>query len=87
MECNVDNDLLKRLDKAVVRTKEITTIVGKLQSAFYTNDESAIEDYLELARTYSIYAIEELDSTIQEIFEVIGQSADKSNVIQLSDYQ
>ena len=87
MECNVDNDLLKRLDKAVVRTKEITTIVGKLQSAFYTNDESAIEDYLELARTYSIYAIEELDSTIQEIVEVIGQSADKSNVIQLSDYQ
>jgi len=83
----VDNDLLKRLDKAVVRTKEITTIVGKLQSAFYTNDESAIEDYLELARTYSIYAIEELDSTIQEIVEVIGQSADKSNVIQLSDYQ
>ena len=87
MECNVDNDLLKRLDKAVVRTKEITTIVGKLQSAFYTNDESAIEDYLELARTYSIYAIEELDSTIHEIVEVIGQSADKSNVIQLSDYQ
>ena len=87
MECNVDTDLLKRLDKAVDRSKEITTIVGKLQSAFYTNDESAIEDYLELARTYSIYAIEELDSTIQEIVEVIGQSADKSNVIQLSDYQ
>ena len=87
MECNVDTDLLKRLDKAVDRSKEITTIVGKLQSAFYTNDESAIEDYLELARTYSIYAIEELDSTIHEIVEVIGQSADKSNVIQLSDYQ
>ena len=87
MECNMDIDLLKRLDKAVDRSREITTIVGKLQSAFYTNDESAIEDYLELARTYSIYAIEELDSTIQEIFEVIGQSADKSNVIQLSDYQ
>ena len=87
MECNMDNDLLKRLDKAVDRSREITTIVGKLQSAFYTNDESAIEDYLELARTYSIYAIEELDSTIQEIVEVIGQSADKSNVIQLSDYQ
>ena len=83
----MDNDLLKRLDKAVDRSREITTIVGKLQSAFYTNDESAIEDYLELARTYSIYAIEELDSTIQEIVEVIGQSADKSNVIQLSDYQ
>ena len=87
MECNVDTDLLKRLDKAVDRSKEITTIVGKLQSAFYTNDESAIEDYLELARTYSIYAIEELDSTIQEIVEVIGQSADKTNVVQLSDYQ
>ena len=87
MECNVDTDLLKRLDKAVDRSKEITTIVGKLQSAFYSNDESAIEDYLELARTYSIYAIEELDSTIHEIVEVIGQSVDKSNVIQLSDYQ
>ena len=87
MECNVDTDLLKRLDKAVDRSKEITTIVGKLQSAFYTNDEQSIEDYLELLRTYSIYAIEELDSTIQEIVEVIGQSADKSNVIQLSDYQ
>ena len=87
MECNMDIDLLKRLDKAVDRSREITTIVGKLQSAFYTNDESAIEDYLELARTYSIYAIEELDSTIQEIVEVIGQSADESNVIQLSDYQ
>ena len=83
----MDIDLLKRLDKAVDRSREITTIVGKLQSAFYTNDESAIEDYLELARTYSIYAIEELDSTIQEIVEVIGQSADESNVIQLSDYQ
>ena len=87
MECNVDTDLLKRLDKAVDRSKEITTIVGKLQSAFYTNDESAIEDYLELARTYSIYAIAELDSTIQELVEFIEQSADKSNVIQLSDYQ
>ena len=87
MECNVDTDLLKRLDKAVDRSKEITTIVGKLQSAFYTNDEQSIEDYLELLRTYSIYAIEELDSTIQEIVEVIGQSADKTNVVQLSDYQ
>ena len=87
MECNMDIDLLKRLDKAVDRSKEITTIVGKLQSAFYTNDEQSIEDYLELLRTYSIYAIEELDSTIQEIVEVIGQSADKTNVVQLSDYQ
>ena len=87
MECNVDTDLLKRLDKAVDRSKEITTIVGKLQSAFYTNDEQSIEDYLELLRTYSIYAIAELDSTIQELVEVTEQSADKSNVIQLSDYQ
>ena len=87
MECNMDNDLLKRLDKAVDRSKEITTIVGKLQSAFYTNDESAIEDYLELARTYSIYAIAELDSTIQELVEVTEQSADKSNVVHISDYQ
>ena len=83
----MDIDLLKRLDKAVDRSREITTIVGKLQSDFYTNDESAIEDYLELARTYSIYAIAELDSTIQELVEVTEQSADKSNVIQLSDYQ
>ena len=66
----MDTDLLKRLDKAVDRSKEITTIVGKLQSAFYTNDEQSIEDYLELLRTYSIYAIEELDSTIQEIVEL-----------------
>ena len=87
MECNMDIDLLKRLDKAVDRSREITTIVGKLPSAFYTNDESAIEDYLELARTYSIYAIAELDSTIQELVEVTEQSTDKSNVVQLSDYQ
>ena len=86
MECNMDIDLLKRLDKAVDRSREITTIVGKLQSAFYTNDESAIEDYLELARTYSIYAIAELDSTIQELIHTL-LSADKSNVVQLSDYQ
>ena len=86
MECNVDTDLLKRLDKAVVRSKEITTIIGKLQSAFYTNDEQSIEDCLELARTYSIYALEELDSTVQEVIDTI-QSADKSNVVQLSDFQ
>ena len=83
----MDIDLLKRLDKAVDRSREITTIVGKLQSAFYTNDEAAIEDYLELARTYSIYAIAELDSTIQELVEVTEQSADKSNVVHISDYQ
>ena len=81
MECNVDNDLLKRLDKAVVRTKEITTIVGKLQSAFYTNDESAIEDYLELARTYSIYSLDELDATLQELLETVQQQR-QENVIQ-----
>ena len=79
--CIMDIDLLKRLDKAVVRSKEITTIVGKLQSAFYTNDETAIEDYLELARTYSIYALDELDATIQELLETVQEQA-KENVIQ-----
>ena len=77
----MDIDLLKRLDKAVVRSREITTIVGKLQSAFYTNDETAIEDYLELARTYSIYALDELDATIQELLETVQEQA-KENVIQ-----
>ena len=81
MECNVDTDLLKRLDKAVDRSKEITTIVGKLQSAFYTNDEQSIEDYLELARTYSIYSLGELDATIQELLETVQQQA-QENVIQ-----
>ncbi len=79
--CIMDIDLLKRLDKAVDRSKEITTIVGKLQSAFYTNDETAIEDYLELARTYSIYALDELDATIQELLETVQEQA-KENVIQ-----
>jgi len=79
--CIMDIDLLKRLDKAVVRSREITTIVGKLQSAFYTNDETAIEDYLELARTYSIYALDELDATIQELLETVQEQA-KENVIQ-----
>ena len=79
--CIMDIDLLKRLDKAVARSKEITTIVGKLQSAFYTNDETAIEDYLELARTYSIYALDELDATIQELLETVQEQA-KENVIQ-----
>jgi nucleotide-binding universal stress UspA family protein len=77
----MDIDLLKRLDKAVDRSKEITTIVGKLQSAFYTNDETAIEDYLELARTYSIYSLGELDATIQELLETVQQQA-QENVIQ-----
>ena len=79
--CIMDIDLLKRLDKAVARSREITTIVGKLQSAFYTNDETAIEDYLELARTYSIYALDELDATIQELLETVQQQA-QENVIQ-----
>ena len=79
--CIMDIDLLKRLDKAVARSREITTIVGKLQSAFYTNDETAIEDYLELARTYSIYALDELDATIQELLETVQEQA-KENVIQ-----
>ncbi len=85
MECNVDTDLLKRLDKAVVRSKEITSIASKLQSAFYTNDEQSIEDYLELLRTYSIYALGELDSTVQELIDAL-QSAN-SKVVHISDYQ
>ncbi len=79
--CIMDIDLLKRLDKAVARSREITTIVGKLQSAFYTNDETAIEDYLELARTYSIYSLDELDATLQELLETVQQQA-QENVIQ-----
>ena len=79
--CIMDIDLLKRLDKAVARSREITTIVGKLQSAFYTNDETAIEDYLELARTYSIYSLDELDATLQELLETVQEQA-KENVIQ-----
>ena len=82
----MDKQILADLDNAVTRSKEITKIVGKLQSAFYTNDEQSIEDYLELLRTYSIYALGELDSTVQELIDTL-QSADKSNVIQLSDYQ
>ena len=77
----MDFTILSDLDKAVKRTKEIPNIVGKLQSAFYTNDDGLIEDYLELTRTYSQYAISELDSVIQRIAE----STD--NVIKLSDYQ
>ena len=79
--CIMDIDLLKILDKAVARSREITTIVGKLQSAFYTNDETAIEDYLELARTYSIYSLDELDATLQELLETVQQQA-QENVIQ-----
>jgi len=76
----MDFTILSDLDKAVNRTKEIPNIVGKLQSAFYTNDEGLIEDYLELTRTYSQYAISELDSVIQRIAE------STNNVIKLSDY-
>ena len=79
--CIMDIDLLKRLDKAVARSREITTIDGKLQSAFYTNDETAIDDYLELARTYSIYSLDELDATLQELLETVQQQA-QENVIQ-----
>ena len=82
----MDKQILADLDNAVTRSKEITKIVGKLQSAFYTNDEQSIEDYLELLRTYSIYALGELDSTVQELIDTL-QSANKSNVVQLSDYQ
>ena len=78
---NMDFTILSDLDKAINRTKEIPNIVGKLQSAFYTNDDGLIEDYLELTRTYSQYAISELDSVMKRIAE----STD--NVIKLSDYQ
>ena len=78
---SMDFKILSDLDKAVNRTKEIPNIVGKLQSAFYTNDDGLIEDYLELTRTYSQYAISELDSVIQRIAE------SNDNVIKLSDYQ
>ena len=82
---NMDFTILSDLDKAVNRTKEIPNIVGKLQSAFYTNDEGLIEDYLELTRTYSQYAISELDFVIQKLNTDIAESND--NVIKLSDYQ
>ena len=77
----MDFTILSDLDKAVNRTKEIPNIVGKLQSAFYTNDEGLIEDYLELTRTYSQYALSELDSVMKRIAE------SNDNVIKLSDYQ
>ena len=81
----MDFSILTDLDKAVNRTKEIPNIVGKLQSAFYTDDEGLIEDYLELTRTYSQYAISELDLVIDRLNTDIAESND--NVIQLSDYQ
>ena len=82
---SMDFTILSDLDKAVKRTKEIPNIVGKLQSAFYTNDDGLIEDYLELTRTYSQYAIDELDSVIEKLNLDIAESND--NVIKLSDYQ
>ena len=63
----MDTQILIDLDNAVTRSKEITKIVGKLQSAFYTNDEQKIEDYLELTRIYSQYAIDELDMVVNAL--------------------
>ena len=63
----MDKQILIDLDNAVTRSKEITNIVGKLQSAFYTNDEQKIEDYLELTRIYSQYAIDELDMVVNAL--------------------
>ena len=63
----MDKQILVDLDNAVTRSKEITNIVGKLQSAFYTNDEQKIEDYLELTRIYSQYAIDELDMVVNAL--------------------
>ena len=82
---NMDFTILVDLDKAINRAKEIPKIVGKLQSAFYTNDDGLIEDYLELTRTYSQYALGELDSVIEKLNIDIAESND--NVIKLSDYQ
>tara|TARA_Y100000766_G_C18479988_1_gene399542 strand:- start:266 stop:511 length:246 start_codon:yes stop_codon:yes gene_type:complete len=81
----MDYSILHDLDKAVEKSKEITNIVGKLQSSFYTNDEGLIEDYLELLRTYSKYALDNLDNVVSKLNENIAES--NSNVIQLSDYQ
>ena len=80
---SMDFTILVDLDKAINKTKEIPKIVGKLQSAFYTNDDGLIEDYLELTRTYSQYAISELDSVIEKLNTDIAESND--NVIKLSD--
>ena len=63
----MDLQILSDLDRAVDRSKEITNMVGKLQSAFYTNDEQKIEDYLELTRIYSQYALGELDAVIKRL--------------------
>jgi hypothetical protein len=68
----MDKQILADLDNAVTRSKEITKIVGKLQSAFYTNDEQKIEDYLELTRIYSQYAIDELDMVVNALNDEIA---------------
>ena len=73
----MDTEILEDLDNAVTRSKEITKIVGKLQSAFYTNDDGLIEDYLELTRTYSQYAIGELDAVLTRL----NADMQESNVI------
>ena len=85
MECILDYSILNDLDKAVEKSKEITNIVGRLQSSFYTNDETLNEDYLELLRTYSKYALDNLDNVVSKLNEDIAES--NSNVIRLSDYQ
>ena len=85
MECILDYSILNDLDKAVEKSKEITNIVGRLQSSFYTNDETLIEDYLELLGTYSKYALDNLDNVVSKLNEDIAES--NSNVIRLSDYQ
>jgi hypothetical protein len=69
----MDKQILADLDNAVTRSKEITKIVGKLQSAFYTNDEQKIEDYLELTRIYSQYAIEELNTVVKELDREVSE--------------
>jgi len=69
----MDKQILIDLDNAVTRSKEITKIVGKLQSAFYTNDEQKIEDYLELTRTYSHYAIDELNAVVNELDREVSE--------------
>ena len=76
----MDTQILIALDNAVTRSKEITNIVGKLQSAFYTNDEQKIEDYLELTRIYSQYAIDELDIVVNALNDELATLYD--NVIQ-----
>jgi len=76
---NMDYTILDELDKAVEKSKEITNIVGKLQSSFYNNDEQSIEDYLELLRTYSKYALDNLDLVVTKLNAEIEES--KSNVI------